>query len=216
MLKAVLFDFDGTIVDSLHLHLKAWRKTLAHYGKNPTDKEIIRDVFYNTYEEIVNKFDISDVDKFTNLYWSNIDAAFEKVKLHKNIVEILEWLKERDIKMVIVSFAESDKVRTHLDRLKLTKYFGFILGPNDVTHPKPHPEIVKKAMKRLGTKQDETLLIGDTEMDTKTGKNAGVLTALYIPETNKKYIDIEAYKKLDADFRFDNFLQLPSKISFLL
>jgi pyrophosphatase PpaX len=145
-----------------------------------------------------------------------MDEVFEEFKLHENLIDALIWLRKKGVRMAIVSFALSGKIKSHLKRLKIDRYFDFVLGPNDVTHPKPHPEIIEKTMKKLGAKPDETLLIGDAEMDIETGKNAGVLTALYTPQTNKKYIDTEAYQKLDADFRFEHFSQLPSKVSFLL
>ena len=212
MLKAVLFDFDGTIVDSLHLHLKVWRKTFAKYGKNLTDEEIIQNAFYATDKEISTAFDISDIEKLIELYWFYLDEVFEDLKLHENILDVFEWLRREKIKMAIVSFADSDYLKAHLKRLKISEYFEFAFGPDNVNHPKPHPEIIEKALKGLYAKANETLLIGDSEMDIMTGKNAKVLTALYLPKTNLAYVEVNKLRALKPDFEFRNFSQLPRKL----
>lgn len=212
MLKVVLFDFDGTIVDSLHLHLQVWRKAFEKFGKKPTDEEIIQYAFYSTDKEISSAFDIPDIEKLNKLYYAHLDKVFEDLKLHENILDVFEWLKRKKIKMAIVSFAESAYLNAHLKRLNIGKYFEFAFGPDNVINPKPHPEIIEKALDGLDAKVNETLLIGDSEMDIKTGKNAKVLTALYLPKKNLMYVEVNKLRALRPDFEFHNFSELPGKL----
>ncbi|OGY28010.1 MAG: hypothetical protein A2864_00160 [Candidatus Woykebacteria bacterium RIFCSPHIGHO2_01_FULL_39_12] len=216
MLKAVLFDFDGTIADSLHFHLMAWRKTFNHYGKNLSDEEIIRDAFYVTEEEFTKKFKIDDVKAFFDLYYTHLSEVITELKLHENLEEVLSWLKKKNIKLAIISFADREYLVAQLSRLKIANFFDAVLGHRDASHPKPHSEIAKKAMKILEVNTDETLLIGDTELDIKTGKNALVLTGLYLPKMNLPFVDEESLRALKADFEFGNFSELPDKVSRLL
>lgn len=213
MLKTILFDFDGTIVDSLHFHLASWRKTFNDYGKNLSDEEIVRDAFYTTEQQLRDRFKINDVKSFFELYYKNFDEVITELELHENLEQILVWLKNKNLKLAIISFAEKEYVLSHLSRLKISKYFDTVLGHYDASHPKPNPEIAQKAMKLLGSAADETLLIGDTELDIKTGKNAKTMTGLYLPKMNLQFIDLVSLRDLKADFEFENFSAIPEKIS---
>lgn len=204
MLKAILFDFDGTIVDSLRVHLSAWRKTFNHFGKNLTDEEIVRDAFYTTKEEFIEKFNLDPVS-FFELYYKNFDEVMTELELHENFDKILDAIKDSGLKLAIISFAEKEYVQKHLTRLNLATYFNIVLGHNDAKQPKPHPEIAQKAMQSLGVSADETLLVGDTALDIQTGKNANIMTAFYNPEINRLYTDMELFRDVKPDFEFHHY-----------
>jgi HAD superfamily hydrolase (TIGR01549 family) len=206
MLKAVLFDFDGTIVDSLRHHLKAWKRSFLETGSDLSDEEVIRRVFYQPNGEDNPKYKV-DGERF-KLYEKYIDEAYENLEQHKDIDIVLEEFKKRSIKMAIISFAESYRIAAQLKKLKLEHYFEFILGGDTVENPKPNPEIALIAMNKLSVSPHETLLVGDTNWDILTGKNAGTMTALFIPHANMSFINLDVYRSTNPDFEFNNFQEL--------
>lgn len=213
MLKAVLFDFDGTIVDSLKHHLHAYHQAYNHFDKRLTDEEVVRDAFYTSVGVKTSLYGIKDKEKFSELYYHNLDQAYKNLEVQENLIEVLDFLKKKKLELAIITLAPGKRTMDHLKGVNLDKYFDLVLGGEDVKHRKPHPEIAEKAMEKLGVNLDETLLIGDTDLDVKTGKNAGTMTALYIPETNLMYADLDIYRKINPDFEFKNFSELPSKIT---
>jgi HAD superfamily hydrolase (TIGR01549 family) len=213
MLKAILFDFDGTIVDSLKHHLYAYRQAYNHFGKNLTDEQIIRDAFYTSVDEKTARYQIEDKEKFSQAYFKHLDDAFERLEVQENLIEGLDFLKNKNLKLAIITFAPGERTKMHLKRIGLDKYFDVVLGGDDVKSRKPDPEIAEKAMQLLGVRPAETLLIGDIDLDILTGKNAKTMTALFVPETNLPFADFDLFRKSDPDFEFKNFSELPEKIS---
>jgi pyrophosphatase PpaX len=216
MLKAILFDFDGTIVDSLKHHLKAYRKTYQEYGKKLTDEDIMRDVFYTSIKEKTSRYGISDIEKFRETHWKYLWKDVEKIKVQQHLTSVFDFLREKKIKLAVTSGADSTKISMILERIGIRDYFDVVLGRNDVDHQKPHPEIAKKAMAALGVKPEETLFIGDMDFDVLAGKNAKTKTALFLPETNLCFADFDALRKAKPDFEFSNYKELPEKIKHLL
>jgi len=216
MLKAVLFDFDGTIVDSLKHHLYAYHQAYNHFNKKLTDEEIVRDAFYTSVEVKTSLHGVEDKEKFSELYFTHLDEAYKSLETQENLVEVLDFLKKKDLKLAIITLAPRKRTAGHLKGVDLDKYFDLVLGGEDVEHRKPHPEIAEKAMKICKARPEETLLVGDTDFDIETGKKAKVMTALFTSEANLAYIHPDFYGKVRADFEFKDFSELPEKISRLL
>lgn len=210
MLKAVLFDFDGTIIDSLKHHLNSWKKAFSENGLELSDEEVVKKVFYQFGEEKNPKYKIND--KILKLYLESIDEAIQEVEIHENIKETLESLKNKGLKMAIVSFVEKERIVPILKKFEIDSYFQLVLGYGDVEKVKPDPEVADKAMSVLGVKPEETLLVGDTGIDIQTGKNALTLTAFYNPEINRLYTDMELFRDSKPDIEFHHFDELLPKI----
>ena len=211
MIKAILFDFDGTIVDSLpHIHA-AWKYAFEQQGHSLSDKEIIEKIFYSTKEEKIANYGV-DADKLSDDFHIVIYKRQENYVLNPFIEDVLKELSQRSIKTAIVTLASSERVKGILDNFCIGYLFTAVLGGKDAGRPKPHPDIALKAMELLQVTPEETLLVGDSAMDIETGKNAGVQTGLYMPENNTQYIDRELIETAQPNFTFTNFSELLSKI----
>jgi HAD superfamily hydrolase (TIGR01549 family) len=209
MIKAILFDFDGTIVDSLRHHLSAWKQSFFDTGSDLSDEEIVEKIFYQVSEDNP-KYKIDNLR--IELYEKYLLEAYERLEKHQNIDRVLSKLNSLSIKMAIISLSESYIIHKHLKKLNIDKYFQFVLGWSDVEKPKPDPEIATKAISRLKVKPEETLLVGDTNLDIITGKNAGTMTALFLPHTNMSYIDLDVYRRTNPDFEFNDFSDFLERI----
>jgi|SRR5690625_4415938 len=175
-IDTVLFDLDGTLVDSNELIQKSFEYTFHYYGYSFTKEEILQfngppllktftDLNPELAEEMINTY-----RKHNHKYHN------EYVKLFPNVKETLEKLQENEIRMGIVSAKMRDGVELALDVTGITQYFDSIVSIDDVRNPKPHPEPVLKGMKDLDSTPEETIMVGDNYHDIESGKNAGSKT----------------------------------------
>lgn len=176
-IRTVLFDLDGTLIDTNELIIKSFEHTFSKYGFSFTREEImdfngppLRDTFTSLNKEFA--------EEMLETYRSHNHLIHDQyIKLFPNIIETLDILKEKKVPVGIVTA----KMRVGVDLgLKLTgldQYFKTIVTIDDVTNPKPHPESVIKAMKELNGEPKSTIMVGDNYHDILAGKNARVLTA---------------------------------------
>jgi pyrophosphatase PpaX len=212
MIQAALFDFDGTLVDSLkHIHA-SWKEALKKHGMHLSDQEVIDTILYATREQKKERYPDLDVELLHTDYHELLTKSFSDIEKHEDVDEVLEALRAKGIKTAVVTFNARDRVDHLLELFDLTKHFDVVLGSKDVERPKPNPDIALKAMEMLGTTPEETVLIGDSEMDMRTGKNAGVFTGLYAPAHNLPYSDPDLLQSLKPDFTFTHYSELLKNI----
>lgn len=176
-IKTVLFDLDGTIVDSNELITASFEYTFNEYGIKFTDEEILQcngppllETFY--------KANPGHEEEMMKVYREfNIGKHEQYIRLFPHVVETIERLLEKDIKIGIVTSKLSDAVKLGMSLTGIDRYFDVVVALDHVTHSKPHPESVLKAMNSLGSKASSTLMIGDNYHDIIAGQRAGVQTA---------------------------------------
>lgn len=175
-IDTILFDMDGTLIDTNKLIHESFVHTFNHYGLSFTDEEILTfngppliETFTNINPELAH----SMVETYREHNIANHDAF---VKVFPTVIETLERLKAENIKMAVVSAKMRPGVELGLEMTNIRQYFDTIVSVDDVTQPKPHPEPVLKAMHELGGRKETSLMIGDNSHDIESGNNAGVKT----------------------------------------
>ena len=197
--KYVLFDWDGTLLNSLPSWIAATRLALGkHNLGHLTDTVIARDIVNNLgriheqYPEVdseVFRQQVLDDDHVINIHLS---------ALHEGVEDTLKFLKKKHIPMGIVTTSDSDKLRNALSHHSLEQYFDILIAHQDVVNLKPHPEPVLKAIEKLKAVTGSTLYVGDSHHDTHAGRAAGVTTAIYYPTAG--YYDQTFYDESGADY----------------
>lgn len=199
MIKTVLFDFDGTLVDTNEIiKLTLNEISIRHTG---------RELDSHDFEEILGKplrdqmghihgcggdEMASSYPEFLELYRGLYNKRRDSLtKEFEGVGEMLRALHEKGFSMGIVSSKGSGGIRHGLDKFGLSKYFSVVLSKYDVENNKPHPEGLLRAMELLGTKPENTLFVGDSRHDLMAAKNAGV-TFVLVSWT------IAGYEKLKA------------------
>lgn len=178
MLKALLFDFDGTLLNTNDLIIKTFMHVLEDRfpGQySPQDcLKFIGPSLIETFEQIAP----NEVDEMIDKYrkW-NHEHHDELVTEYEGVLTTLEQLKEQGIRLAIVSTKKRDTIKKGLEVMGASHLFEFLIGLDDVKHVKPHPEPVLLAIEKLGINKDEAMMIGDNYHDIEAGKNAGVKTA---------------------------------------
>ena len=207
MIKAALFDFDGTIVDSLgNLH-GVWKKTLTKHGLDLSDEEIVNNVYYASREERAERYGV-DADALAASYYEIMATSYREYQAHEHVRKTFEDLQGRGVRLAVVTSARAAIVKEVLEKLELIGHFEIVLGAADVAPKKPDPEVVHLAMKRLGVMPAETVIIGDSEADVLAGKRAGIATVLFEPVHNRTYANIERAAAHGPDIRIAHFSEL--------
>ena len=178
-IRTVLFDLDGTLIDTNELIIASFKYTFQQYGKSLSREQAIEfigpplaDTFRAVAETPEQAVEMKNMYRKHNmLNHDSYVVAFPHVK------ETLEQLREKRIKLGIVTTKARQTVDKGLGLTTIEPFFDTVITLDDVTHAKPHPEPVFQAMKRLDAQAGSTLMVGDNSHDIEAGHHAGVHTA---------------------------------------
>lgn len=180
MIKAVIFDIDGTITDTNVLFLEAIKEAYREF----TGEEKPREFFVFTLgipsPETVRKLGIPEKQReaFINRWQELIKLGMPRVRLFPGMREVLEALHEADIPMAIVTAKVRSEMSYQFDRFGLNHLFRFILCAEDAPRPKPYPDPLLVACEKLEISPKEALFVGDSIYDITAARLAGVPFAL--------------------------------------
>ncbi|WP_106496695.1 pyrophosphatase PpaX [Lentibacillus sp. Marseille-P4043] len=176
-IHTILFDLDGTLIDTNELIIASFKHTFDHYGKNFTREKAI-EFIGPPLKESFETVDPSQADTMVETYRQhNLEHHDEYVTAFPFVIETLEHLREQGIQLGVVTTKMWDTVDKGLKLTGMDPFFETVITLDDVTHAKPHPEPIIKAMHDLNAKAESTLMVGDNSHDIEAGQNAGVQTA---------------------------------------
>ncbi|MGJ9457599.1 pyrophosphatase PpaX [Oceanobacillus sp. CF4.6] len=176
-IRTILFDLDGTLIDTNELINASFRHTFEHYKLAFTPDEILE---FNgpPLIETFQKIDPEKADRMVATYREhNLSEHDNYVTAFPQVIETLEELLKREIKLGIVTTKMTKSVNMGLTLTGLDRFFDTIITFDHVSRPKPHAEPVLKAMESLQADPATTLMVGDNHHDIESGKNANVQTA---------------------------------------
>jgi pyrophosphatase PpaX len=178
--RAVLYDFDGTLADSTELIMRCYRHTMtAHLGQCPPDAEWLAG-FGTPLETQIARFARSGDEAAAMLatYRSYQDQIHDELlRPFPGAAETVAELERRGIALAIVTSKHRRSTLRGMGLCGITSHFGVIVTPEDVGNPKPHPDPVLVALERLGVAPREALFVGDSPHDMASGRAAGTRTA---------------------------------------
>lgn len=195
MLECVLFDLDGTIIDTNELIISSFMYALKENGLAPLTREEIIPHMGTTLQQQMRVFSgQEDVDGILEKSYRSYNMLHhdELVRAFPHVNETIAELSRRGIKLGIVTTKIRPTTIKALEMFDLLKYMDTIVTVSDVTEPKPHPEPVLTAVHKLGVDPRKTLMVGDSTVDIQSAKAAGVYAAgvawsLKGEETLRKY-----------------------------
>lgn len=179
-INTVLFDFDGTIMDTNHLILQSWQHTFRTIeGKERAESEILEtfgEPLHVTMEKLLPQIPVEEgVEVYRGFHY---DHFTDLIEIFPGILDLLEKLKERGYKTGIVTSRLRHTTELGLDKYDMAKYFDTVVTCDDTDKFKPDPEPVLLALERLNSKPEEAIMIGDSIFDILCARNAGTKTAL--------------------------------------
>lgn len=176
--KVIIFDCDGTLLDTFLLIEKTVYKTFEQMLPDyPLTIEEAHAFFGPVIDETFQKYASteSEVNELVKCYRKyNEEMMADYIKAYDGIEEVLKELKKQGYKIAIVSNKVTDAVKKGLIICNINQYFDVIVGAEKLTSPKPDPNGIKQVLKLL--KRDDAIMIGDTVIDIETGKNASIET----------------------------------------
>jgi pyrophosphatase PpaX len=204
-ITTVLFDLDGTLIDTNELIISSFLHTLNYYYPGQYGREDVLPFIGPSLLESFLTIDENKVDEMIQRYRTHNLANHDLlVKEFDGVFETVKKLKENGFKLGIVSTKMSSTVKKGLKLTHLDEFFEVIIAMDDVENVKPHPEPIEKALKLLQSNPQETIMVGDNYHDILGAKNAGTLSA-GVAWSAKGRAYIEEY---EPDFILDNMRDL--------
>jgi phosphoglycolate phosphatase len=180
-ISLIIYDFDGTLVDTLFDIADSVNLTLADLGLSQLSRETIRKYVGKGVERLMSQTlydtDFTDIPRAVALFKKHYsENLINHTDFYPHGREILEHFKNK--KQAICSNKPEDFVRRILESLEELDPFDAILGGDSVKSKKPDPEGLNSILKKFNISADEAVLIGDSPVDIETGKRAGVYTCV--------------------------------------
>jgi len=174
-INTLLFDWDGTIVDSAHLGLQAFQKAFTELGE-----PFMLDVYESTYSP--NWYATYEALGLPREKWQRADELWlvhygdQLAELIEGVGDVLLGFHRDGYKLGVVSSGSHNRVRREIESAQLTGIFSVVICNDQVTNRKPHPEGLEKALEQISSRSNETVYVGDSPEDIQMGKAANVLT----------------------------------------
>ena len=212
MIKACLFDFDGTLVDSMPAYISVMTgvldeygieygddliKTITPLGTAGTVRYFIEELGVKlTAEELTEKFGKDMYFEYAN----NIPAK-------SNVVSVVKELKEKGASLNVLTASPHLTLDVCLKRLGIFDLFDNVWSCDDFNTTKADPEIYKMCAEKIGEKAEDIMFIDDNFNADKTAKSAGMIVCGVYDESSKEYVD---EIKAITDFYIYDFEELPN------
>ena len=179
MIKGLVFDFDGTLANTLPVIFACYDySTEKVLGKKADRVPFIETFGQPLYVCLTSIFGEEKGSRICDEYRAYQEIHHDElIKPFPGVKETLEQLQQMGIPMAVVTSKSTPTCLRGARCLGIENYFVTIIGSEKVTHPKPDPEPTRMALDKLGTKPEETLCIGDAPYDIMSGKAAGCFTA---------------------------------------
>lgn len=182
-LKAVVFDLDGTLVDTIpDVHI-ALNSMLATYGLKGIERSAIYSLIGNGAKAMVKKafslneqnLNESDAEAATKIYLNYYRAKpVVETKIYPGVVPILKQFIKAKIKLAICTNKPGVMANIVLQRLNLNNYFEIIVAGDEVKKPKPHADHINIILENMKVKPEAAAMVGDSDIDLQCAQNAGI------------------------------------------
>ena len=179
MQKVILFDLDGTLIDSTEAILESFKRSFEEFDVVvPKEEEILPQIGYPLFDMFVNLgVNPEEADKYVKAYKESYSQIHtQKTVLLPKAKEAVELAYSSGAKLGVVTTKTGKYSIELLEYFGLMKYFSVLIGSEDVSKHKPDPEPIYEALKRMNvTKSSNIYMIGDTCMDMIAAKRAEVV-----------------------------------------
>ena len=206
MIKAIIFDMDGLMIDSERVTFECYQEILK--GMNLTmDEEFyktllgkpLKGIYQRFYDVYGNDFPIEDVIKDVHALMAKRFET-EGVPIKTGLKSLLEYLKENNYKTIVATSSNRDRVDTILSQAQITDYFDDSICGDEVTKGKPNPEVFLKSCQKLGVNVDEAIVLEDSEAGIQASYDAGI-KVICIPDMKypEKQYEEKTFKILKSN-----------------
>lgn len=198
MIKAIIFDMDGLMIDSERVTFECYQERLKDMNLT-MDEEFyktllgkpIKGIYQRFYDVYGNDFPIENVIQDVHQLMAEYFET-EGVPVKKGLVELLHYLKENNYKTIVATSSNRDRVDKILAQAKITEFFDDSICGDEVTKGKPNPEVFLKSCQKLGVNVDEAIVLEDSEAGIQASYDANI-KVICIPDM--KYLEKQYEEK---------------------
>lgn len=179
-ISAVLFDVDGTLVDSNFLHVDAWSRAFAEMGTPVDSWRIHRAIGQDSarlLEQLVGERDEEWITRAKDLHSQHYTEQSGRLRAFDKAADLLRELSGRGIRVVLATSAPEDELKMLMDVLDAEDAIHATTNADDVATAKPEPGIIEVALDRAGAQPSGALFIGDSVWDMMAAARAHVRSA---------------------------------------
>lgn len=177
MKKFIIFDVDGTLLDTEKMYMKSLQLTLANHGIDKTYEEVYK-IFGLPSKEALEYFGIDDVEAMQAEWQSHYHDFWDEVALFNGIKPMLTKLKQHDVHLAIVTSNTPAEFADHIDGFGVIDFFDAFVFAGETRRMKPFPDPILAAIEKLDADADSAVYIGDSIHDMKAAHAAGIDFAL--------------------------------------
>lgn len=199
MIKAVIFDADGTLIDSMAFWHNVLNDYLTELGLDVSIFPLDKIEHMNTHEAseyVISFYNLDATPEELTKYIENSVVNFfkSKVELKPNVKQMLDYLKSKSVKMIIATGTDTPLIKCALIRNNIADYFCDVICCKDVGKRKTEPDVYRFALEKVGTTREDTLVVEDALYCLRTAKADGfkVLAVYDSEEKNQAAMKAEA------------------------
>ena len=198
VIKAVLFDLDGTIIDTEKYYRLYWPKAFAKFGYTISDEQglgmrSLGSPYVEEYAEKLfgKKIDLTEIKKYAR---SCVDESVAKngLELKDGAIECLNFLKNKNVKIAIVTATAIERTEKYIKDANIEMYFNDIISAKNVPHGKPAPDVYITACEKLKIEPKETIAVEDSPNGVKSASAAGC-NVVMVPDQTEAEEEIMKY-----------------------
>ncbi len=180
MFRSIIFDLDGTLVDSYPAILESLNHVLKKFHKDPIDLETVKKLVGKGIENLITRaIGAENVREGVKAFRGSYDETHRRgTFLLPGVLSTLEGLHRKGIGMSVASNKPSDYSKSILAHLQINQFFLDCYGPDRGVPPKPDPAMLRALIRLMDSSAEDTLYVGDMALDVQTARNAGVRVAL--------------------------------------
>ncbi|MCJ2088249.1 HAD family hydrolase [Methylobacterium sp. E-005] len=181
-MRAVIFDIDGTLLDSVDLHARAWVEAFAHFGVETEEREV-RSQIGKGGDELMPVFlsrerierEGETIESFRSDLFKR--KYLSQVQPFPGVRALFEKLRAEGLTIALASSGKRSEVERYTDILKIGDLVDVATSSDDADRSKPHPDIFEAALKKLDSGSSDTIhVVGDTPYDAEAAGKAGLPT----------------------------------------
>lgn len=180
MIKAIIFDMDGLMIDSERVTFECYQERLKDMNLTMDEKfyktllgKPIKGIYQRFYDVYGNDFPIENVIQDVHQLMAERFET-EGVPVKKGLVELLHYLKDNNYKTIVATSSNRDRVDKILAQAKITEFFDDSICGDEVTKGKPNPKVFLKSCQKLGVNVDEAIVLEDSEAGIQASYDANI------------------------------------------
>ncbi|MCX7987332.1 MAG: HAD family phosphatase [Bacteroidales bacterium] len=178
MIRAVIFDMDGVLVDNSKVHDETWRIMCEKYGK-PESAEKVKSIFGGTnkifVEQLLGITEPNEINRIAKEKEALYREVFQStIKAPEGLLSLLFQLRKRNIRLAVATSGPKENLDFVLDNLEIRHFFDVLVEESQIKHGKPDPEIYLRAAQLLHLEPYECVAIEDSIFGLQSAKKAGM------------------------------------------